>query len=229
VELAARVSDLETGLEIKSRILTIYTTLLLMGMAAGNLDVAAFEDCILLCCQGITKPTGARSNDFITQSTTIFNRFFLMHTRRSQPSFPARSTLESSLDTGSTEWPTSPPRKRPESTLLRSSMQSTPSLPTIYTSLTRAIDQVMCDVVFEIEVQKPEKPSSLSVQQRRLGNFSVRKEEIRKNQLLEDRSLHKYFKETMNKLVEQLKQASLDFPPSDSAFQQKVAFLLNSP
>lgn len=228
--MAARVSDLETGLEIKSRILTIYTTLLLMGMAAGNLDVAAFEDCILLCCQGITKPAGARSNDFITQSTTIFNRFFLMHTQQ------ITAFVSSKVDLGEFvgHWVngmaniTSKKATRINSFAILNAINTFP-IPTIYSSLTRAIDQVMCDVVFEIEVQKPEKPSSLSVQQRRLGNFSVRKEEIRKNQLLEDRSLHKYFKETMNKLVEQLKQASLDFPPSDSAFQQKVAFLLNSP
>jgi hypothetical protein len=224
------VSDLETGLEIKSRILTVYTTLLLTGLGSGNVDLSRFEACVMLCCEGIAKPAGTKSSDFATQATTIFNRFFLMDPAQMTAFVSSRVDLASFVArwVGGMAHITSKKATRINSFAILTAINNFP-LSVLYTSLVQAIEQVMCDVLFEIEVQKPEKPSGLSVQQRRLGNYSVRKEELRKNQLLEDRSLHKYFKETINKLVEELKKAGHDFPPSDPSFQQKVTFLLNSP
>lgn len=233
MDFSSNIKNQEVAIEVKSRVLTIYTTLLLMALQNQSVQVADFSKCLTTCCEGImtqfdVKVTGPVS-DFKTQCVTIFNRFFLMKTEDVTEFVQSHVDLKLFLRSWLTSMKamTSKKATRINSFAILTAVTSFPIAIT-YEFLPELLEHTFTDMLLENETVKPEVHSSYALRQKRLSNYSYRKEDIRKGQLLENRSLIQCFKECMNKLTNILKDHNLAFPQVSPAFQEKAQYFLNS-
>jgi hypothetical protein len=228
-----RSDNSDAGIEVKSRCLTVYTSLLLMAMQSETLNLADFGMCLNVCCEGImttfaSKGAGAVS-DFKTQCVTIFNRFFLMKSQEVIQYVGSKVELKRFVESWlqSMKSMTSKKATRINSFAILTAIDVL-ELEIIYDILPVLLEHTFTDIIIESEVAKVEQPTSYALRQKRLSSFSYRKEELRKGQLLESHSLLKLFKETMSKLMSKLKSKNLSFPQCSSGFQEKAQFFLGS-
>jgi hypothetical protein len=233
LDFSGSIKNAEHGIEVKSRVLTIYTTLLLMSMQSDSVDLDKFSKCLITCCEGIMTQLDVRSTgpatDFKTQCVTIFNRFFLMKTEDITSFVTSHVNLSKFIEAWlvSMKSMTSKKATRINSFSILTAVSNFP-LEATYPFLPALLEHTFTDMLIESETVKPEAVTSYALRQKRLSSFSYRKEDIRKGQLLENHSLLRLFKETMTKLMNTLKEKGLSFPDVPPAFQEKAQFFLNS-
>lgn len=204
-----------------------------MAMQSNSLNLTDFGVCLNVCCEGIMtnfsgKVAGSVS-DFKTQCVTIFNRFFLMKPEEIISHVRSKVDLKQFIQAWlvSMKAMTSKKATRINSFAILTAIGNLP-LDATYDFLAELFEHTFTDIILESESVKAEPPTSYALRQKRLSNFSYRKEEIRKGQLLEGHSLLLLFKETMSKTMAQLKSQGLGFPQVSLQFQEKAQLFLNS-
>ena len=232
LDFSNTLQNLEDSIQVKSRALTLYTTAILFSMQFGNVNFVDFEKCIGACCDGIMADLDSKGAgpivDFKTQAVSIFSRFFLMKPAEMSAYVSSKINIKLFLKAWlkSTSMITSKKSTRINSFAMLTALTHLPIEMTLE-DMPRLLEHTFTDIIGEIEVHKTEKPSSMTLQQKRLGHFSHRKEEIRKVQLYEDQSLLKYFKDTMKTIQQNLASKGLNFPNVDAKFQEKAHYLMN--
>jgi hypothetical protein len=233
MDFAGTIKNQEIGIEVKSRVLTIYTSLILMNIQKDSVQITDFEKCLITCCEGIMtqfniKQTGPVT-DYKTQCVTIFNRFFLMKTEELTKFVSSHVNLQLFLRSWLTSMKamTSKKATRINSFAILTAVTSFP-VSTTLEFLPELLEHTFTDMLLESETNKPENSSGYAIRQKRLSSFSYRKEDIRKGQLFEHRSLVQAFKDSMAKLTSLLKESNLAFPQVTPEFQQKAQYFLNS-
>ena len=211
----------------------MYTTALIFSVERLAADLIAFEKCLAFCCHNILAGNeGVRNgqlNELKTQCATIFSRFYLMQPNQMTEYITSRVDIRRFLAGWLQCMSTMSSKKasRINSFAVLACLMNLP-IESIYDSMAGLLEQTFTDIMFELEGGKNEKASGMSQRQKRMGHYSVRKEELRKLQLFEDQRLLQIFKTAMKTISEKLASKSLGFPSVSSVFQEKATFLMNS-
>ena len=211
----------------------MFTSALIISVEHKAVDLSVFENCLTVCCQHILAGNdGVRNgqlSELKTQCATIFSRFYLLQPTPMTEYITSRVDIRQFLG----GWLqcmskiSSKKASRINSFAVLACLMNLP-IESIYDSMAGLLEQTITDIIFELEGGKNEKPSGMTQRQKRMGHFSVRKEELRKLQLFEDQRLLQVFKAAMKTISEKLASKSLGFPPVSPVFQEKASFLMNS-
>ena len=156
LETADRITKQEFSLDIKSRCLTMYTSVLLLSVDQGNIQFNDFVKCVSICCESVVKGLeGGRAGafgEFKSQCSTIFSRFYLLRPVEMTEFICSKVDLKNFIR-GWLQCMSSISSKKASrvNSFAVFAMLSNIQVELIYEDLGLLLEQTLTDVIFEIE------------------------------------------------------------------------------